>query len=285
MAVSNLFNDSTKRDLLCTEERCGIVIVSVPRSGTNHFCQALTNFKDIVSLFEIFHPDRVHGIDRYKDLKCIFDTEIGVEKPTIKQFVKLFAADRVGCVKRINHYTSEVPGRYFSFKVFPKQADALSLETIYSNYIKSAIFIVRCRLDVYVSQLKAQQIQNWVKQDTTSLHVKIDVADFLEWAAEVDEWYNIQNQLLMKNNIVPRLVIYDEQIDKPLRQLLKQIKNTLQADNIKLNRKTWFAVSRLKKQDRNRNVFDKAANGEEVKRQLTELEKLEYAISPPGTCL
>lgn len=282
LVLSNIFNKAWKQPQPRKDERCGIVIVSIPRSGTNHFCQAMTNFKEIISLFEIFHPCRVHGLDRYEDLKLIFGTEIGVKNPTMRQFANLFAANRAGCVRRLSHHTSEVPNRYFSFKVFPKQADISSLETIYSNYIKSAIFIVRRRLDSYVSQVKALEIQNWVQQDTTHLSVEVKVEEFLDWAAGVDDWFGSQHQLLLKNNIVPRLVHYDEQIDVPLRQLLRQIQNTLQTDNICLNRKLRFAKSRLKKQDRTPNVFDKMANGDEVKRQLMELGKLEYATTAPG---
>lgn len=262
--------------------RRGIVIVAIGRSGTNHFCQTLRNFRHLRSMHEIFHEKKTYGLERYRELVTLFDPAYDDTEESSQKLVEMFAADPTGSVHKINEYSLEKPGRYFSFKVFPEHLDEKQLEEIHRNFIRSAVIIVRPRLDVYISQHKALETQLWIKQDTTNFKIKIDVEKFLSWAAYRDNWYCSQHRLLREIGITPHVFSYEDHINVSQRQLLRKIQSDLRKDGMQLKNKNLFPISVYKKQDRSASVFDKITNGEAVRQQLVEMDKLDYALTAPG---
>jgi hypothetical protein len=167
------------------------------------------------------------------------------------------------------------------YKVIIHQLDRDKLETVLQQRRPEVIVLVRKRLDVWVSRLKAVEVGKWHHRDTTAIEVSVDVEQFVRWFKQVDDWYQFAMDVTGKLGLRVLVLDYDRDLDHPADEMRRSIALWLRLLRIRLPSGPVQDVTPRERQDAATDPFSKIKNGDEVRAKLIELGMLDYALSSP----
>lgn len=259
-----------------------LVVVSLPRSGTNYFCATIGTIRNALSMGEIFSPTGVMGLSGKSFLESEFAAEIGAEGHRTPGLIGTFRTDPLRSVARIKRAMREAPNKsLLSFKVFPDQLTEEDLHALCSSHADAAIILVRARLDCFVSLLIARKAGTFHSVDTSDIRVEVDPDAFLEWAREADAWLARQERMIRDTGLPLILLSYDIDVNKATPLLQEKIYFLLRS----LMLPAVFPKPRDKvhfsKQDDRSDVFDRISNAGDLRAALESRNLLDYALKPP----
>jgi LPS sulfotransferase NodH len=163
-----------------------VCILAVPRTGSNHLCRLLRNSKNLNVKAELFHPVWVGHLDG-SDLRGLRAAANG----RVVDDASLCAWRAANPGLTLDELFKTGGNRTLVFKVFPGHLtrDRLRSE-IFGREDIGYILLRRRPIDSFISILKADLIRTYVHVDTTDLKPNLDVASFVRWAKQTQEWYD-----------------------------------------------------------------------------------------------
>lgn len=258
-----------------------IITVAIPRSGTNFMCECIADFPGVLGLFEIFNPRGVFGAKNSGLLRAL-NGELGTDYTEVSapELVELFRSQPLVAVEHLRRATAMRGFSFVSYKVFPGQIADDELSELLSNRSCRVLVLTRRRLDVYISYVKARELDVWKSASTADLLPEIDVSDFLRWCKRSDAWYEDAKALLDKHGTPYAILRYEDDISLPKENVVELVGRTLTELGIDVGPPPDKPV-RFKRQDKRVGPFKKIANGEELRAQLRERSKYNYALARP----
>lgn len=172
-----------------------LLILSIPRTGSNFICNVIDNFQEFEFFFEVFHhkkvfirPKRKSEIVRYISSVCQNNNfRISGDRINEKELVELAHADP-GLF--FNAIKNTKKNKYFGFKVFRNH---LSIKEIDSLFIRDKsifkLILKRNLLDAYASDRIASTISKYVRAGTSNIQVEFEEGHFLKWLKNTQRYY------------------------------------------------------------------------------------------------
>lgn len=145
----------------------------------------------------------------------------------------------------------------------------------------AVLFLVRNRLDVYISATKAGASSKWAKTDTTGIGPTITTDAFLRWAERIDHWYGDMLGHVMTARLPFLVLRYEDHVSGDASHVVQVLGEAFGVLKIRTKRPAAAFPSSYVRQDRAPTTFDKVANGDAIRAELSALGKLDYALSPP----
>ena len=263
-----------------------ISILSIPRTGTNYLCGLMGLFKEIDSLFEIYHNRAVyigksHLASKIIDyINCNYQLEIKNHYDTaFVNFVRQHPQEMLDIIRLQSNK------KYISFKIFPNHLSEQNLnDVIIQNKRVKKILIKRNLLNVYLSLRFAEMIKRWSDRDTSNLKLNFEINDFVDWYARYRQYYDFIESKL-KNSGGTITVLEYEQIHSyhTNRDKFTFIYNFLNSNGLQLEENNlsisepWLNNLRVR-QDKRVNVLDKVNNPQLLVDALKE-RQLEFLLN------
>ncbi|WP_221585421.1 hypothetical protein [Microbacterium sp. G2-8] len=259
-----------------------VVVLSAPRNGTNYFCECLDGLPEVVGLYEIFNPGGVYGTGRENLLPALVQAaDVRAGSETDPELIRFFREQREEALSALAEAVRHTGRGVLAYKVFPSQVEHDALIGLLSAPHRRAMFLVRDRLSVYVSYRKALLAESWKHTDTSGIRPEIDADDFLAWSRENDVWFERIADALDGIGKGYRVLSYARDVDRPKGELLRDVRATLAAEGLRVTLPTTEPRQRFQRQDVRVGPFDKIANGDAVRAELTARGELEYALGEP----
>lgn len=258
-----------------------IITIAIPRSGTNFLCECIADFSGVLGLFEIFNARGVFGA-KNSGLLDALNRELGAQYKEVSDpgLVELFRSQPLVAVEHLRRATAARGFSFVSYKVFPGQVGDDELSELLSNRSCRVLVLTRRRLDVYISYVKARELDVWKSASTAHLLPEIDVGDFLRWCKRTDEWYEHAKALLDGHGTPYAILRYEDDISLPKKNVVELVGRTLTDLRLDVGPPPDKPV-RFRRQDKRVGPFKKIANGDEVRAQLRERKKYNYALARP----
>lgn len=257
--------------------RAGLVIVMAgQRSGSNHFLDLIRGGQGLVVLSEVFNARAVYGLESHPDLARDLTEHHGGPEQMHRAFrlhperALRVVLERVGA------------GRQVVIKLCPAQLHLGALRRILAGEESQVIFLVRRRLDQYVSRLKALATGQWQNADTTNFCPEAHVDEFLGWSSRLDDWFASLAQLCAESGVTPTVISYDAHLNladpaEVARGLRALLANVLPSEGLADPTRPHF----FRRQDQSRDSFAKIANAEQFRALLECYDLLDHALSAP----
>jgi len=259
-----------------------IVIFASPRSGTNFFCECLGALPEVAGYYELFNPQGVFGLGgRILPIICEQLGLTDVADAKDPRLVKIFRNTPLDALDALATVSRAQDRSVMSYKIFPRQLSLETIGTILDNDQRHALFLVRRRLDVYISLQKARQSGSWTRNSTVDVLPEIEIDDFLEWSARTDEWYADTFKVARARSRKIIVASYDADVDVPKKELIEKLNRALSTFDIETTLGPSLKSVRFKRQDRRGQPFEKIANGEALRASLQQAGKLKYALGSP----
>lgn len=282
--IRRLFGSREKRDLETVDSRpCDeIVVLATPRSGTNYFCECLTEFNEVRGFYEIFNPAAVMGAGKRVVPLLNQELDLAATDARDKDLVRTFRRQPSRALDALAVAGRGLGGSIISYKVFPRQLQMDDLAGLFKDDRRRVVFIVRSRLDVYISYQKAQQTNVWTKKSTAEFLPEIKTDDFLEWADGVDAWYSACLGHVEEARLRCCIAQYEKDINIPKSDFLPHLQGALGNLDLEVSiRENALKRNRYVRQDRMVDPFAKVANGAELRDALRSQGKYKYALERP----
>ncbi|HJB63658.1 MAG TPA: hypothetical protein H9769_08130 [Candidatus Microbacterium pullistercoris] len=173
---------------------------------------------------------------------------------------------------------SEVRGLY---EVFSANGVYGTLENVVASPHRLAYVLVRSRLDAYISVQKNVSGESGTHTDTSEVRPEIDVDAFLEWAVDLDRWFERMADVLEAMDRPYRILSYDADVNRDKSELLSALSETLRADGIMATVAAQGGRDRFQRQDAATSPFEKVADGERLRAEFVARDLLDYACAEP----
>jgi len=260
-----------------------VCLIGMQRTGTSHLNKILSYVPEIESRSELFHPWRCmwmhpHEIEDFsrrvgKKLPCSCENR----RQTIRMIRR--RPDLVlDCLVDLMAPEKQI----LTFKVFPGHLSVRQVtKAIISRPDCVIIFVRRRPIDAYVSKLKAKQVGQWARVDTTEMKVEVAPRQFLRWNRRMSAWYRrLEGACWMMGKPFHRLT-YEGDLAASPRAVSERFSAVLEASGLgPFTLPPDDATVGLTRQDRNTDVRDKIANWGECHRYLAAKGSLDRAFDP-----
>lgn len=258
------------------------MILAVPRSGTNFFCECLDAFPEVTAYFELFNPAGAFGIG--PQVLPVVAERLGVNDPSSHKdprFAQAFREDPARSLRMLAEASRSTGVSTISYKIFPRQMSDEALGQLMQDDRRHVLFITRRRLDVFVSYLKARESGSWVRGSTADVLPAVNVDEFLSWARETDEWYAAGLDLARRYSKKIVIARYESDIDRPKPEVVRRASHALSQFGVHVTVPVEATGQRFRRQDKRKRPFKKIANGPELRDALRGRRKLKYALGAP----
>ncbi|SFM81077.1 hypothetical protein [Shimia aestuarii] len=270
--------------MLNLEDVREITIVAAPRSGTNYFCDTLGAFEENAAFLELFSPEGVFGVSKYEGILAMINSNLGTQydDPQDKSFVNFVRQAPLEFLAALKAAVAEIGKTAFSYKIFADQLNRPHLREILESSNRHVLFVVRNRIDSYISFCKAREKNVWVNQDTSDLKIEIDFHEFMEWAAKLDRWYAETEAVLREAGRKYSIFSYDADINVPKGTLVEKQYIGLRSVGVDMMYPKTISKPMFSRQDKPSAPFSKIINGEELRKEFVKRKLLAtYALRNP----
>jgi len=257
-----------------------LVIIATRRTGSSFLADCLRSFPDALSLREVYNPSGTTGSRRVVS---------ALERRSGRSFAGWRDKELIEWARRnpMRHWKmlaaiARAQGKsLLSFKVFDKHLLADAAGALIAERRPAVLFLVRNRLDVYISATKAGASSKWAKTDTTGIGLTITTDAFLRWAERIDHWYGDMLGHVMTARLPFLVLRYEDHVSGDASHVVQVLGEAFGVLKIRTKRPAAAFPSSYVRQDRAPTTFDKVANGDAIRAELSALGKLDYALSPP----
>ena len=260
-----------------------LLIVATQRTGSNYLCECLRAFSLALVLREIFHRRSVLGTNGATFVLPDLSARLGISAETDSDpaLVDFFQREPARAWATLADIAAERNRTFLAFKVFDKQLPVSVLGPIVKSRRPAVLFLVRRRLDVYISLMKARTASEWSKSDTTSTKIDISVEDFLAWSATVDNWYAEMRRVIDEAGLKFLVLGYDQHLKADKDTVVRLLEKALWKVGVDVPPRPELPPAAYFKQDKVETPFDKIGNGGEVEARLRDMGRLDYALEAP----
>jgi hypothetical protein len=260
-----------------------LAVLTMPRTGSSYFCDCLGSLPGVVMTREIFNPRGYGPIIKIKgarrQLEAILGREIAGSDD--KGLYRHFVDHPVEAIDTLAAVAAQERASLMVYKIISHQLDPAKLEAVLTQRRPTVVLLVRQRLDVRISAVKAQSIGKWHHRDTKDVKVEIDVDQFLAWTRRADNWYHRVIDLAGELGLTVRILDYDSDVDRPAADLQAMTTSMLRDAGIRLPRFGGKKLRIRERQDARTDPFSKISNGVALRDALIARNMLDYALSPP----
>lgn len=259
-----------------------IVIIASPRSGSNFFCECLGALPQVAGFYELFNPQGAYGLG--SRILPVVGKRLGltdIESAKDPRLVKIFRQTPLEALDALATAAREQGKSAMSYKIFPRQLSMDTIGQILDDDRRHPLFLVRRRLDVYISLQKARQSGSWTQSSTVDVRPEVDVDDFLGWARQTDKWYRDVFKVSQDRGKKVIVANYESDVDVSKGELIERLNTALATFGINTTLGGGRKKVRFNRQDRRGRPFEKIANGEALRASLKEAAKLRYALGTP----
>lgn len=216
-----------------------ILLLSLPRSGSNYFVNQMHHFKNVKVCGEVFgpHPNIIYP----------------------KKIKNWFEINKKICVNLLDN-PNKINKEFLFMKFFLYEENKDILKFLLDNYNISNIFILERKniVDRYISFKKASNIKKWLLSDTTNIKINFDIEEYSKFKKFHIKTYETYKKIIKNKNYC--YVEYQSNFNDDL--FLNKIKTFI--PDLNLNKNKIF-LNRIKKQDLSTNYKDKIENYNEIK--------------------
>ncbi len=260
-----------------------LLIIATQRTGSNFLSECLRAFARTLVLREIFHNRSVLGANGQSYVLDELGKRLGlpISSSSEPELVSFFRREPARAWSMLAEIAASHRRKLLTFKIFDRQLPVDHLAPILKARKPAVIFLVRCRLDVYISLMKAKAVGGWSKADTTATKISISAEEFLEWSKGVDLWYQETSQLADRLRLRRLVLRYDDHVKADKERVVSLLQRALEELGIKVSQLPEIPPGTYFKQDRRSSPFDRIGNGQDVKAKLTALGLLDYALQSP----
>lgn len=260
------------------KDRRLLVVFSGPRGGSNFLFDQLEGIPGMIGLSEVFNPRNIYGLNKHPVLRQRLLERFGASEALAEAF-------RMTPGLAIDALMTETPDtRWVMIKVCPNQIHDAALRAIMAKHAAGAIFLVRRRLDQFISLVKAMSSDQWHSVDTTDLRPKADFDTFLRWATMVDGWIDRTAKISKSLGLPVASLRYNRDL------LMTDPKARSEALSARLAGLPLGATPEMlakqsffRRQDMTENAFDRIANGPEFHAALIGHGLLDFALGEKTT--
>tara|TARA_X000000368_G_C22900784_1_gene654009 strand:+ start:169 stop:966 length:798 start_codon:yes stop_codon:yes gene_type:complete len=246
-----------------------ICLITVARSGSNWFCNAVKNIDGIKGYYELFHPLQPYGLSNndIEYLSKIHRDQFSYVDGSIddNQFNKFRLSKPNMFLSTLLKLAQENNDKKIFFKLFNEHLSDNSLKKLHRNKSLHYIFLLRNILDSYISLEKASNLNKWNKVDTTDIKIEIDKSKLLSYQTKILKWYKYNYSSISNENIINIVNYEDISVRSDKEKSLNNIYSSLNFKDLKIaiDKKHSYTV-----QDKNESWRDKVININEVERLL-----------------
>jgi hypothetical protein len=231
---------------------------------------------------EIFNAGAVIGTKHHNLLEYI-SHRLGtsITEPSDRRLTTFFRTEPLEALRVLGDAARLAGAKYVSYKIFPRQLEREDLSRLLASPGRTVLFIVRRRLDAYISYQKALQTAAWKNASTADTLPTIDAHQFMKWARATDEWFDDCVQLAEAHGKSFKIARYSEDVDVPKLRLMWNIQRNLGDLGVNVTMPVGEVPTRFSRQDRAVDPFRKISNGEELRVELQSMSQYNYALGHP----
>ncbi|MCG2582828.1 hypothetical protein [Massilia sp. TS11] len=237
-------------------------IFSIPRTGTSHLFELLTNVSNLLVLKEVLHPEAAYGFqDHFELLEELSQTM------RLPRFDSIFDRDLVNWLRthptELLDFLASQSGRVPAFKIFPGHLPIDIIDSVLlqrEDIVPALVF--RRPIDTYISDIKAMQLSVHREVDTTSVQVILDAGHFVCWWEANRVWYSAITARMKRRGLTPLRLSYEADICGDPRLITWHILSKLKACGLDSGEVRFENVG-LFKQDLQPDYGKKVLNWEE----------------------
>lgn len=260
-----------------------LLIIATQRTGSNFVCECLRAFSGALVLMEVFHSKSVQGTGRVRYLLPELGVRLGLQpaNPSDPALVQAFRADPARAWAALADIATKHRRELLAFKIFDRQLPIPQLAPILKARRPPILFLVRSRLDVYISYVKASSGGRWAQSDTTAAKPDISVEQFLSWSARIDQWYADAMEVVTCAGLRHLVLRYEDHIRREKDDVVLLLERALAELGVSVTPRIAIPPTQHFKQDRISTPFDKIGNGDRIRTQLLEMGRLDYSLDAP----
>lgn len=262
-----------------------IVVLGVPRIGSNYLFGCLGQLDDLLVVKEVFNPSGAFGLETHEGLGLqhfnqTLDQDFrSIHDETLIDHLRSHPAEAIETLRALadaNEKSAVV------MKIFQTHIDQSVLEDrILADPDVIPVLQHRPLLACYISWIKAQRTQKWANHDVTDLKPDLCAQTYLDWQEQTIRWYRAVEDAIYRHGKPVIYTGFDDVVSPEphdmLRAFAKQIDPFVKLSALRRNR---FEPPNAR-QDKVDDVFLRISNGAMLKQQLVEQGQLETALRSP----
>ena len=263
-----------------TDAFAEIVVLALGRSGTNLLMESLRAMDGNLGLFEIFNPDTRGGLEYHPEFLARLGSGqfTGRDDPALAALIQ---ADQAEYFAHLAQVAQQLGKTSLTCKIFPEQISEAALAQILNRPNVRILFLTRCRIDRYMSDIKGEITNDYVTQDTTALKPDFNLAKCLATLADKDRLIERFLDLAQESGRPMALLDYDLDLNQPDHRRHAAITDALRQIGVTGALPLQSAPNWLSKQDKNPNWRAKIKDGFAAAAALQALGLLDYVESAP----
>ncbi len=170
-----------------------VCLISNPRTGSNRVCEIVGSMPSVCMRYEIFHSENAWGVSA-EDIEYInlhnstaFEIQNHSNQAQFTDYRRTCPAEFLNLLSR---HDQQAGSQYFFFKLFDHHLTFdRFLKLSKSGHIQF-VFLTRGTIDMYISALKANEVNQFSRVDTTNIMPRVSVENFLSFQQEHVRWYS-----------------------------------------------------------------------------------------------
>lgn len=255
-----------------------LLLISRARSGTNLAQDLIGNAPNVLALREVFNPCGVFGLDAHGTCATsALQRLTGLPGLTERDPRAVAAARRapLRLVATLEDMARELGRDGVSFTLFDGQLPRDDVARLVTARQTSVVLLARHALPRFISLRKTQVLGTWKHADTTATRPEVAAADLLrdmqagrDWFAQVRALASAARRLRYEDDLAIDPAMAFERLRRAVPWLARPAYGRV-------------PVVRMRRQDRETDVFARIANGPQLRCELDRLGVLDEALGYP----
>lgn len=247
-----------------------ICCIGIARTGSSQLVRIMESFDGVVSMGELFHPQRPSQLSR-----LAAHTGLPVQDLGPDDAVEFVRSDPVRVLDALERHA--VPGQWNSFKLFDTHLPTdRALTQVIRRPDVAPIFLRRRVIDTYASKIKARTLARWHTEDTTDLAIDGDIDEFVGWADRCQQWYVRCGEEVRARGCGQHVITYEDDIDVGDASSARRVAAVLRSAGVEVD--GGSGPDSMTKQDRSTELDEKFRDWPRFAAQLRERDRLDLAL-------
>ncbi len=239
---------------------CKVLVVSIPRTGTNHLFYTLRNIEKLNVRFELFNKEEAYSVSKEEVGLLAERHNTCWQNNRDHQFINWSAENPATLLEFLAEKVA-INFDHLIFKLFPNQLSMNQIEAMFRNTSNlRIIFIHRRPIDSFISMMKSIQTRKYHNHDTSDLRVELCSRYFMEWWSGNYNWYRMVENLADGFSLPQTTLSYEADINVAEEELLQKVIEATRTIGLDLSRSAAGRYEGLEKQDKEARYDRKVQN-------------------------